>query len=79
MTTKQLDERVSVGWIGTCQYRVEITFRGKAYTCRSNNSLAWDDMDREPGDSYCYYTRKQALQAFYDECCQKNHLGKYNH
>ena len=79
MTTEQLSERVSVSWKGYGLYEVKITFHGKVYTCHSNNSMAWDDRNWEPGDGPHHYTKKQALQAFWDECCRKNHLGAYNY
>ena len=79
MTIKQLLEHISVSWKGYGLYEVEITFRGKTYTCGSNNSHAWDDRNWEPGDGSHYYTKKQALQSFWDECCRKNHLGKYSY
>ena len=77
MVLKKLIDKVDVKWCGYGQYEVTIQFRGKTYKCKSNNSMAWDDRDWEPGDGFHHYTKRQALQAFYDECCYKNHIGKY--
>lgn len=71
MTTEQLLERVSVRLAGTGTYEVRITYRGRDYSCRTNNSLAWDAI--RWGDR-SYYTRRQALQALYDECRRKNNI-----
>lgn len=71
MTTKQLLERVSVRWAGTGTYQVYITYCGREYTCRSNNSLAWDCLRY---DDTSYYTHRQALHAFWDECKRVNNL-----
>jgi len=82
MTLKQLKDRTTVVCIGTCQYRVTITYRGKEYTCKSNNSTAWDRMDDyNYPDNYVvgFYTNKGALQEFYDECKRANNLGEYNY
>lgn len=82
MTIEQLRERTKVEWIGTCQYRVTITYRGRTYTCKSNNSLAWDRLDDDNyPDNYTVgtYTNKGAWLAFYDECKRCNRLGEYNY
>lgn len=79
MTTKELYDKVQIRWVGYGQYEVTIEFRGKTYKCHSNNSQAWDYKDWEPGDGPHPYTSKQAYQAFWDECCRKNHIGKYSY
>lgn len=81
MTLKELKDRTLVRHAnGYCQYDVEITYRGKQYTCKSNNSLAWDRLDNDDyADNYTMYgyTNKGAWESFYDECKCKNHLGRY--
>lgn len=79
MNAKELFNKVQVKWAGYGQYEVTIQFRNKTYKCHSNNSLAWDDRDWEPGDGPHHYTAKQAYQAFWDECRRKNRIGKYNY
>lgn len=80
MTLKELKERVkAVHKIGYNNYKVTIVFRGKEYTCDSNNSMAWDAIE-EPSwgsSNILYYTEKQAYQALYDECKRKNQIGEY--
>ena len=71
MTTEQLLERVSVRLAGSGAYQVRISYYGREYCCRSNNSMAWDAI--RYGDK-SYYTRRQALQALYDECRRKNNI-----
>lgn len=74
MTEKQLKEKVDVrrgNWYG--HYDVTIEYRGKKYHCTSNNSFAYDGLD----EGAYGRTSKQAYQAFYEECLQRNHLGKY--
>ena len=78
MTLQELRQRVKVQRDrGYCSYIVTITYRGKEYTCHSNNSLAWDRLD---DDNYRdnevggFYTNKGAWQAFYDECKRNNGL-----
>lgn len=82
MTLKELKEKTSVRWCGYGQYEVTITYRGKTYKCKSNNSPAWDRLDDENySDNYRvgFYTNKEAWQAFYEECLQKNHIGNYKY
>ncbi len=79
MTLKELKNRMSVRHAkGYCQYEVEITYRGKQYTCKSNNSLAWDRLDDgNYADTHVMggYTNKGAWKAFYDECKRQNNLN----
>lgn len=83
MTLKELKNRVRVCHSkGYCSYEVKITYRGKEYTCNSNNSLAWDRLDDDnfrDNEVHGFYTNKTAYQAFYDECKRKNHLGEYSY
>lgn len=75
MTHAQLKENTRVRHAsGYNCYHVEIKYQGQIWSCTSNNSLAWDCLE-EKG----YYTPKQALMAFRDECMQKNHIGKYEY
>lgn len=69
MTIQELRNRVTVHG-GSGQYKVNIEFRGKKYTCQSNNSLAYDAANYGVEDM----TEKQGLQSFYDECKRKNNL-----
>lgn len=78
MTLGRLTDIVTVSGAAS-NYKVTIEYRGKIYTCRSNNSLA---MDRIHEQSYLRdsqrgtwgYTLRQALQAFYDECKSANNI-----
>lgn len=75
MTLRELEERVEVQRIYTAQYQVKITYRGKEYTCRSNNTLAYDTLvSYWNGDKvgYFYRTPKQAYMSFYLECKRAN-------
>ena len=82
MTLKEIKERTNVNRIQRSQYNVVITYRGRKYTCNSNNSAAWDrldDPDYTDTKTLCGYTNKGAWNAFYDECKRKNNLGGYKH
>lgn len=78
MTLDELREKVDVvRGFGYCCYVVTIIYRGKKYTCQSNNSLAWDRLDDDnyrDNEVSGSYTDKGAYQAFYDECKRKNNL-----
>lgn len=82
MTLKELKEKVRVERAkGYCSYLVTIKYRGKEYTCHSNNSLAWDRLnDDNFRDNHAngFYTNKQAYMAFWIECMSKNGLGEYS-
>lgn len=77
MTTKELRDRTRVERCGYGQYKVTIIFRGKEYTCHSNDSIAYDRLD-DPDHSERWelygYNNHRAWQSFYDECKRKNHL-----
>ena len=73
MTLNQLREKVTIRRLQQCSYKVTIEYRGKYYSCVSNNSLAWDDLGAEFHRSW-YKTDKQCLKAFYDECKRINNL-----
>ena len=73
MTTKQLSERVYCGLTTSHgHYKVEITYRGKNYSCVTTNSLAYDYYKDE--DASGFYTQREALQSLWDECKRKNGL-----
>lgn len=77
MTTKELREKTNIQWCGYGQYKVTITYKGREYSCHSNNSPAYDridDPDHGERWEYCGYTNHKAWQAFYDECKRKNNL-----
>lgn len=81
MTLDELRRRIKVERDkGFHLYKITITYRGKEYTCKSKNSLAWDRLD---DDNYSdnevngFYTNKGAYLAFYEECKRKNNLGEY--
>jgi hypothetical protein len=79
MTTKELKDRITIRFSGYGNYKVTIEYRGKLYSCTSNNTLARDRItgyadevpDRAIKD---FYTFKGALLAFYNECKLKNGL-----
>lgn len=79
MTTKDLQNKVSVRPQSYGSYEVIIEFRGKEYRCVSNNSEAYDRIFE---DNYMpkrmlgagLYTYRQALTSFYNECKIKNNL-----
>lgn len=78
MTLDKLADKVTVSGAAS-NYRVVIEFRGKNYTCRSNNTLAMDRLHeqstlRDSQRGTWGYTLRQALQAFYDECKSANNL-----
>jgi hypothetical protein len=74
MTTQQLLERIDVR--STTSYghwKVTIQYRGKKYSCISNDSLAYDrHLDEDSRGKL--YTQKAALQTLWNECKRKNNL-----
>lgn len=78
MNVWQLLEKVNVRSKGSGNYLVAIEFKGKQYSCQSNNSLAYDRIHNymlyNNRERVYEYTFKQALQSFYDECKRKNNL-----
>jgi len=83
MTLKQLKEKVWIRSIsGYSTYQVEIKYRGQIYSCKSNNSLAWDRINSDDfvsdRESHGTYTLKGAYMAFYIECMSKNGLGGFS-
>lgn len=81
MTLKELENKVSISRAGGHgQYRITIEYRGREYSCLSNNTLAYDSLPSISNAGGCWddtdlpMTRKQALQSFYDECKRENGL-----
>lgn len=74
MTEMELNEKVHVQWVSKygC-YQVEIIYYGKAYDCLSHNTTAVNAI-RCKGGTKQYRTRKEALQALYDEVKQTHGL-----
>lgn len=74
MTTAKLLNRIDVRkTIGYGSYKVTIEFRGKKYTCISNDSQAYDRHLDEESKGGC--TQKDALKSFWNECKRKNNLA----
>lgn len=79
MTAQELSNRITLHRSGYGSYKVTIEYRGKKYTCHSNNSLAYDRItwyaydvpDRAVKD---FYTYKGALKALWNECKRANGL-----
>lgn len=78
MNIWQLFERIRLQNLGSGNYLVTILYKGKEYTCHSNNSSAYRRVyiifAIRLRERYYSYTAKQALQSFYDECKRKNNL-----
>lgn len=72
MTTKELENKVSISRGGHGQYKITIEYRGKEYRCYSNDTLAYDSLTGDWRDNPMTY--KQALQSFYNQCKEKNNL-----
>jgi translation initiation factor IF-3 len=77
MTTKQLQQKVSLIFSNYGHYKVNITFRGKEYKSTTTNMQAidrvFDDNDGINNNSY-YKTKKQAFMSLFNECKQANNL-----
>lgn len=72
MTLQQLHERVRLGICLQGHFQVTIEYRGKGYTCVSTNTMLYDRIRHDDVDTG--YTEKQAYQALYDICKNKNNL-----
>ena len=48
MTTKELYNRITLGTCVSGQFTVTIEYRGNEYTCKSNNTLAYDSIRFDP-------------------------------
>lgn len=78
MTLEQLADRVTVSGAAS-NYNVTIEFRGKFYSCRSNNTLAMDRIHeqsalRDSQRGTAGLTLRQALEQFYNECKEHNNI-----
>ena len=79
MKTRDLENKIYVGVCLSGQFTIRIEYRGKQYSCKSNNTLAYDrysgsDNWTSNKQIRCCYTYKQALRAMFDECKRKNNL-----
>lgn len=73
MTTQELINRIDVRTTTSYgHYRITIQYRGKQYSCTTNNSLAIDKHDDEYASGI--YTQKSALLTLWNECKRKNNL-----
>ena len=81
MTKQELLNKVSISRKGYGTYDVTTEFRGKNYSCTSNDTMAYDRIKSNDSMSEYRsefgYTYKQALEAFYDDCKRINNLGEY--
>ncbi len=78
MTTRELVYRIDLGGCVRGCFRVTINYRGKEYSTRSNDTLAYDmirswERDEKPERGY-YSTPRQAYIALWNECKQANNL-----
>lgn len=77
MNAEQLFSHIaSIQQTGTGQYKVTITYRGKIYTGRTNNTLAIDRLndETERTPNGIYTTAKQAARSIYNEIKSQNGL-----
>lgn len=73
MTLKELENTMTIGTCVGGTFEITMEYRGKTYSCKSTNTLAYDAYK---GDETHYYkTKKQALMALRAECkIANNHL-----
>lgn len=72
MTTKELQDKMVIGTCLRGQFTVTIKFRGNTYSCKSNDTLAYDCIR---GDEHVFYaSEKIALLALWKECKRANNL-----
>ena len=74
MNTRFYQDKMAIGCCTMGSFQVTITFRGKEYSCTSNNTMAYDTIRTE--DPVYYGSVKRALKALWDECKIKNELIK---
>lgn len=76
MTLKQFQHKVTVYTCLMGQFRVVIHYRGKVYSCKSNNTEAYDVIRTWLRDEIPTwgYTPKQAYKVLWDECKRANLL-----
>ena len=77
MTLKEFKDKVGIRYnkVYGC-YEVTIKYRGKQYSCITNNSMAFDVIRAWIRDDIPAwgYTPKQAYQVLWNECKAKNGL-----
>ena len=76
MTLKEFSNKVDLGTCLMGQFKVTINYRGKDYTCKSNNTQAYDAIRSWfRGHIPAWgYTPKQAYEVLWDECKTANDL-----
>lgn len=77
MTLKEFSNKVDLGTCLMGQFQVTINYRGKDYTCKSNNTQAYDairDWLRDADNPAWGYTPKQAYECLWSECKTANDL-----
>ena len=75
MTKKELKERVELGVCVRGHFKVTITYRGRKYTCTSDNTYLYDIIESE-GSDYPMKGVRNALDSLYFECKMRNGLIK---
>lgn len=79
MTLKELKSKVKIKKLFFGKYLVTIIYKGKKYSCFSNNNFAYKRISLYNGClnykiERFFYTLKNAYLTFYDECKAKNGL-----
>lgn len=76
MTLNELKNKIDVDTCLMGQFKVTINYRGKDYTCKSNNTQAYDAIRAWKRDEIPAwgYTPKQAYESLWSECKRKNEL-----
>lgn len=74
MTTKDLQDKMVIGTCLRGQFTVTIKFRGNTYSCKSNDTTAYDCICDDDGEFWYYPSKKQALLALWRECKRANNL-----
>lgn len=75
MTLKEFKDKVDIRYV--CGfYEVTINYRGKKYSCTTNDSMAFDVIRAWKRDDIPAwgYTPKQAYEVLWNECKRKNGL-----
>lgn len=75
MTLKEFKDKVDIRYV--CGfYEVTINYRGKQYSCTTNDSMAFDAISAWKRDDIPAwgYTPKQAYEVLWNECKSKNNL-----
>lgn len=73
MTLKELENTMTIGTCVGGTFEITMEYRGKTYSCKSTNTLAYDAY--KGNETHYYKTKKQALMALRAECkIANNHL-----